>query len=239
MCLDHGVGQERLPLGSAHREDRDAAVLRELAQPVGEVALPLPPQARDPMRGNALEETVRNPQPPHMLQAVQQPVDVCGVVPGFELPEPHEARHAVVDHLVEQAPEAVAEFRRNPVGDACLNSAFRVHERIRAEPLDRRRRWQDRPRAPALVDEPAHEVLVRPREFGLAAETVPDCARRAAREGPEPVQPVQFGKVIVAGFGPCRVVREVVPVEAKLAADEVHDRGRHELARSQQTARVA
>ena len=66
-----------------------------------------------------------------------------------------------------------------------------------------------------------------------------DCARRAAREGPESVQPVQFGEVIVAGSGPCRVVRELVPVEAQLTADEVHDRARHELARSQQTARVA
>ena len=67
VCFDHGVGQERLPLDSAHREDRDAAVLREFAQPVGEVALPLPPQPCDPMRGNSFEETVRNSQPPHVV----------------------------------------------------------------------------------------------------------------------------------------------------------------------------
>ena len=45
----------------------------------------------------------------------------------------------------------------------------------------------------------------------------------------------------MAGCGPCRVAREVVPVETKLAADEVHvhDRARHELARSQQATRVS
>ena len=43
----------------------------------------------------------------------------------------------------------------------------------------------------------------------------------------------------MAGCGPCRVAREVVSVEAKLAADEVHDRARHELARSQQATRVS
>ena len=234
MCFDHGVGQERLPLDSAHREDRDAAVLREFAQPVGEVALPLPPQSCDPMRGNTFEETVRNSQPPHVVQSVQQPVSVCGVVPGFELPEPHEARHAVVDRLLEQAVQAVAQIRPDPLGDASFDTAFRVHECIRTQPLDRRCRWQDRVRAPALVDEPAYQVLVRACEFSLAPQTIADCARGTARERPEPVQPVQLGKVIVASFDPCRVVREVVPVEVKLAADEVHDRARHEFARRQQ-----
>ena len=49
---------------------------------------------------------------------------------------------------------------------------------------------------------------------------------------------MQLGKVIVASFDPCRVVREVVPVEVKLAADEVHDRARHEFARRQQAPGV-
>ncbi len=48
--LHHRVGDERLPLDGADRENREAAVVRELAEPVGEVALPLPAQPRDPMR---------------------------------------------------------------------------------------------------------------------------------------------------------------------------------------------
>ena len=45
--------------------------------------------------------------------------------------------------------------------------------------------------------------------------------------------------MIVPGLGPHRVVGQLVPVQVELAADEVHDRRRHELARSQQAARVA
>ena len=43
----HRVGEEHLPLDGADREDREAAVVRELAEPVGEVALPLSAQPRD------------------------------------------------------------------------------------------------------------------------------------------------------------------------------------------------
>ena len=48
--LHHRVGEEHLPLDGADRENREAAVVRELAEPVGEVALPLPAQPRDAMR---------------------------------------------------------------------------------------------------------------------------------------------------------------------------------------------
>ena len=40
-------------------------------------------------------------------------------------------------------------------------------------------------------------------------------------------------------FGQDRVVGELVPVQVELASDEIHDGRRHELARSQQPARVA
>ena len=33
------------------------------------------------------------------------------------MPEPHEARHAVVDRLLEQAVQAVAQLRPDPLGD--------------------------------------------------------------------------------------------------------------------------
>ena len=44
----YGIGEEHLPLDGADRKNREATVLRELAQPVGEVAFPLPAQPRDP-----------------------------------------------------------------------------------------------------------------------------------------------------------------------------------------------
>ena len=63
--------------------------------------------------------------------------------------------------------------------------------------------------------------------------------RRAAREGPEPVQAAQLRQMLVPGLGPHRVVAELLPVQVELAADEVHDHRGNELARGQQTARVA
>ena len=50
--LHHRVGEKQLSLDGADRENREAAAGRELAEPVGEVAFPLPAQPRDPMRGN-------------------------------------------------------------------------------------------------------------------------------------------------------------------------------------------
>ena len=58
--LHHRVGEEHLPLDGADRENREAAAVRELAEPVSEVALPLPAQPRDPMRKDSVEEAFRD-----------------------------------------------------------------------------------------------------------------------------------------------------------------------------------
>ena len=62
--LHHRVGDERLLLDGADRENREAAVVRELAEPVGEVALPLPAQPRDPMRRECRRRGLREPRVP-------------------------------------------------------------------------------------------------------------------------------------------------------------------------------
>ena len=137
--LHHRVGDERLPLDGADHENREAAVVRELAEPVGEVALPLPAQPRDPMWRDVAEEAFRNREAPEMLEAVQQPVGVGRIAARLELSQPHEPRHAGVDRLFEQMLEVAPQPGRHPLGDAGLDAAFRVDERIGAEPLDRRR----------------------------------------------------------------------------------------------------
>ena len=65
----HRVGEERLPLAGADRENREAPVIRELAQPVGEVAFPLPAQPRDPMWRDVAEEVLGNREAPDVLEA--------------------------------------------------------------------------------------------------------------------------------------------------------------------------
>ena len=105
--------------------------------------------------------------------------------------------------------------------------------------LDRRRGRQDGPRAPAGLDEPPDQVLVRLRLRRFFVEPLDELTRRAAREGPESVQAAQLRQMLVPGLGPHRVVAELLSVQVELAADEVHDRRGNELAWGQQAARVA
>ncbi len=119
---------------------------------------------------------------------------------------------------------------RHPLGDAAFDPVFRVDERVSAEALDRRRGRQDGPRAPAGFDEPPDQVLVRLRLRCFFVEPFDELTRRAAREGPEAVQAAQLRQMLVPSLGPHRVVAELLPVQVELAADEVHDRRRNELA---------
>ena len=48
-----------------------------------------------------MEEAFRNIEAPEVLEAVQQPVGVCGIAARLELPEPDEPRHAGVGRLFE------------------------------------------------------------------------------------------------------------------------------------------
>ena len=239
MGLHHGIGEEHLPFDGADRENREATVLRELAQPIGEVAFSLPAQPHDPVSGNVVEEALREIEALQVLQAVQQPVGVGGIGSRLELPEPHEPRHVAVDRLAEQVLKSTAKSGWNAFSDAGFDPAFGVDQCVGAKPLDRRRGRQDRPRLPAGIDEPARQILVRPRQRCLFAEPIAELTRRVVREGPESVQPAQLGKMLVPSLGPHRVVGQLVPVEVELAADEIHHRRRNELARSQQAARVA
>ena len=77
--LHRRVGEEQLPLDGADREDREAAVSGSSRKPVGEVALPLPAQPRDPMRRDSVEEAFRDIEALDVLDAFQQPVGVGGI----------------------------------------------------------------------------------------------------------------------------------------------------------------
>ena len=161
-----------------------------------------------------------------MLEAVQQPVGVGGIVARLELPEPDEPRHAGVDRLFEQMLKVAPKPGRNPLGDAGFDPAFRVDQRVGADPLDRRRRRQDGSRVTAGLDKPAHQVLVRLRPWRFFAEPVPELMRRAAREGPESVQAAQFAKMLVSGLGPHRVVGEASTATAASTGHPVTSRSR-------------
>ena len=131
------------------------------------------------MRRDRVEEAFRNIEAPEVLEAVQQPVGVGGIAARLELSEPDEPRHAGVGRLFEQMLEVAPKPGRDPLGDARFDPALRGHQRVGAEPLDRRR-------------------------FRFFAEPVCELTRRAAREGPESVQAAQLSKMLVPGLGPDR-----------------------------------
>ena len=108
--------KQHLPLDSADRENREAAVVRELAEPLGEVALPLPAQPRDPMWRDLVGEAFRNIEAPKMPAAVHQPLGVGDIAARLELPDPHEPRHAGVRRLFER----MLEVAPNPPKPAAI-----------------------------------------------------------------------------------------------------------------------
>ena len=121
------------------------------------------------MRRDIVEEAFRNIEAPEMIEAVQQPVGAGGIAARLELPEPDEPRHAGVDRLFEQMLKVTPKPGRDPLGDAGFDPAFRVDQRVGAEPLGRRRGRQDGSCATADLDEPAHQVRVRLRSWRFFA----------------------------------------------------------------------
>ena len=119
-----------------------------------------------------MDEAFRNVEAPDVLEAVQQPVGVGGIVAWLELPEPDEPGHAGVGRLFEQMLEVAPKPERDPLGDARFDPALRVHQCVGAEPLDRRRRRQD-----AALAEFERELIRERTVAGLEA------ARARGRKG--------------------------------------------------------
>ena len=55
MGLDHRVRKRRTPCDRADRDDGQAAITADVAQPIGKIAFTLAAQARDPVWWGALQ----------------------------------------------------------------------------------------------------------------------------------------------------------------------------------------
>ena len=180
----HRVGDERLPVAGADRENREAVVVRELAEPVGEVVLPLPAQPRNAMRRDVADEAAGPRAAPEVLEAVRQAVGVGRVTARLELPEP-------TNRATPASPVSSSRCSRSPrkQGGTCsamrASIPFRVDERIGVEPLDRRRGRQDGPLATQASPDLRTQVLVRLRLRCFVAAPLDELTRGAARERPE------------------------------------------------------
>ena len=155
-------------------------------------------------------------------------------------PQPHEPCHAGVDRLFEQMLEVAPQPGRH------TRSAMRASMRRSASTSASAQRRSIVVVAGRMVRgrrQASTTLRTGPRSTAPAVllRGVPRRAHtpRRYREGPESVQAAQLRQMLVPGLGPHRVVAEILSVQVELAAGEVHDRRRNELARGQQAARGA
>ena len=76
MGLDHGIGDGAAPLHSTDGTDGETAITRNVAQPVGEVALPLATKTGNAMRRNGLQQIGGKIEALQEFQAIEKSVDV-------------------------------------------------------------------------------------------------------------------------------------------------------------------
>ena len=102
MGLDHGIGDSAAPFHGTDGEDGETAITRNVAQPVGEVALPLAAKTGNAMRGNGLQQIGGKIKARQEFQTIEQAVDVGRVPAHLEPAQPDEPAHAAVDFLGKQ-----------------------------------------------------------------------------------------------------------------------------------------
>ena len=102
MGLDHGIGDSAAPFHGTDGTDGETAITRNVAQPVGEVALPLAAKTGNAMRRNGLQQIGGKIEALQEFQAIEKGVDVGRVPAHLEPAQPDEPAHAAVDFLSKQ-----------------------------------------------------------------------------------------------------------------------------------------
>lgn len=112
FALSKAPGVAGLEAAMAHRA---ASVSRPVPQTTHNLGCKAGRTCRTCDGRDRVEEAFRNIEAPEVLEAIQQPVGVCGIAARLELPEPDEPRHAGVGRLFEQMLE-VAPKPGRPAG---------------------------------------------------------------------------------------------------------------------------
>ena len=138
MGLDHGIGDGAAPLHGTDGADGETAITRNVAQPVGEVALPLAAKTGNAMRRNGLQQSGGKIEALPEFQAIKKAVDVGRVPAHLEPAQPDEPAHAAVDFLGEHLVETPAQGIVQACGDARLHPALCGNQCVRAKTLQDR-----------------------------------------------------------------------------------------------------
>ena len=99
MGLDHGIGDSATPFHGTDGEDGETAITRNVAQSVGEVALPLAAQTGNAMGRNGLQQVGGKIEALQEFQAIEQAVDVGRVPAHLEPAQPDQPAHAAIGFL--------------------------------------------------------------------------------------------------------------------------------------------
>ena len=124
MGFHHGVGHGGLPFHGAGGEDGQSPIIRDVAQIVGEIALPLPTKAGDPMRWDAIKSGRGKPKALQKLQSIQHTVHISRVLAHLELAQPNEPADATFHGFGQQCIEFSPHCDIKAFCDAGLDPAF-------------------------------------------------------------------------------------------------------------------
>ena len=105
---NHGICDSAAPLHGTGGEDGETAITGNVAQPVGEVALPLSAKTGNAMRRNGLPQIGGKIEALREFQAIEKVVDVTRVPAHLELAQPDEPAHTAIGFLGEQPVETHA-----------------------------------------------------------------------------------------------------------------------------------
>ena len=165
--------------------------MRDLAEPVGKIALPLPAQPRDAMRRNVAEEGFRNREAPEVLEALQQPVGVGRIAARLDcLSQTNRVTPVSTVSL-----SRYSRSRRSPGGArSAMRASIRRSASTSASAQRRsiiavagrmvrvRRQASTNLRTRSL--EPLDELTRRPRRTGIRTGAAPPDARAGSRTAP-------------------------------------------------------
>ena len=138
MGLDHGIGDSAAPFHGTDGEDGETAITRNVAQPVGEVALPLAAKTGNTMRRNGLQQIGGKIEALQEFQTIEKAVDVGRVPAHLEPAQPDEPAHAAVHFLGKQPVETQAHGIVPARGDVRLYPTLCGNECARAKTLQDR-----------------------------------------------------------------------------------------------------
>ena len=173
------------------------------------------------------------------LQTLQQAPGAGGIVAGFKLAQPDEARHAALQCFRKQFVESPARVRVETAGDSLLYPSVGSHCGIGAQAFKRRDRGHDDLPQAAFLDKASCQLFVGVRFLGLPAQPCLQVPGGASGERAVSVDRAHGRHVFMARLAPRCIGQQGLHRDAQLDGDKCHDLGWDQFAGLQRAAGIA